>query len=47
LDEFVNFFKAKKVEQGFQFNSGTNNSWVSVEELRELIKEHVDPTFKL
>lgn len=28
----------KKVEQGFEYNSGTNTEWLSVEELKELLK---------
>lgn len=45
--DFVSHFNAEKVEQGFKYNSGENAEWVSVEELRTLIKEHVDPTFEL
>lgn len=45
VEEFVKEFKAEKVRPGFQYNSGENTEWVSVEELRELIKEHVDATF--
>lgn len=45
LDEFVARFDAKKVSLGFCYNSGENTEWESVEGLRKLIKEHVDPTF--
>lgn len=45
LEEFVNAFNAKKVEQGFSYNSGSNTEWVGAEELRVFIKEHVDSTF--
>jgi hypothetical protein len=34
------------VEPGFAYNSGSNQKFLSVEELRELINEHVDPTFQ-
>ena len=34
------------VEQGFAYNSGTNPHFLSVEELRRLISQHVDPSFK-
>ncbi len=30
---------------GFCYNSGTNGEWLSVEQIRELIKFHIDPTF--
>jgi UDP-N-acetylglucosamine 4,6-dehydratase/5-epimerase len=45
LDDFVTHFKAVKVPFGFCYSSGGNAEWVSVEELRKMIKEHVDPTF--
>lgn len=45
IDEFVTCFKAKKVEEGFTYNSGSNHEWVGVEELRTLIVNHVDNTF--
>lgn len=37
--------KYKTVESGFAFNSGTNSRFLTVEQLRELIREHVDPNF--
>ena len=46
-EEFAKHFNAKKVPQGFRYNSGENEEWVSVEELRELIKGHVDSTFEV
>ncbi|MGV3597430.1 MAG: UDP-N-acetylglucosamine 4,6-dehydratase (inverting) [Bacteroidota bacterium] len=45
LDEFINEHNAVKVPQGFRYNSEENTEWETVESLRELIKEHVDPTF--
>jgi UDP-N-acetylglucosamine 4,6-dehydratase (inverting) len=45
LDEYIEEFKAKKVPQGFKYNSGDNAEWETVESLRSLIKEHVDPNF--
>jgi FlaA1/EpsC-like NDP-sugar epimerase len=35
-----------RVEQGFTYNSGSNESFLSVDELRGLIREHVDPSFQ-
>lgn len=37
--------KAKEVPGGFAYNSGTNDEFLTVEELRALIKAHVDPDF--
>ena len=34
------------VPQGFAYNSGTNPEFLSVEQLRMLIREHVDPDFQ-
>lgn len=45
IDDFISEFKAVKVAEGFTYNSGTNIDWLTVEELRELIKKHVDNTF--
>jgi UDP-N-acetylglucosamine 4,6-dehydratase len=45
IDDFKVKFNAQKVEEGFAYNSGNNQEWETVETLRSLIKEHVDPTF--
>lgn len=42
LNEFLAHFKAEKVPEGFNYNSGTNDQWLDVRELRELITSHVD-----
>ena len=36
----------EKVSDGFAYNSGTNTQFLSVEEIRKLIKENVDPDFE-
>ena len=33
------------VEAGFTVDSGKNKEWLNVEQLRQLIKEHIDPNF--
>lgn len=45
-EEFVARFNAIKVLPGFNYNSGTNEEWLSVAEIRTLIQEHVDPSFQ-
>lgn len=45
LAKYIEHFGAKAVPYGFQYNSGENTEWVGVEEMRQLIKQHVDPTF--
>ena len=47
VNEFVAHFKAIAVPTGFNYNSGSNDQWVSVEELRELIVKHVDASFEI
>lgn len=37
--------EARPVPKGFSYNSGKNTEWISVKELRTLIREHVDPDF--
>ncbi|RYU92904.1 UDP-N-acetylglucosamine 4,6-dehydratase (inverting) [Emticicia agri] len=46
IEDFKSQFGAEKVPVGFKYNSGENTDWESVESLRVLIKEHVDPTFE-
>lgn len=37
----------RKCPEGFKYNSGTNEEWLTVEDLRKLIKEHIDPEFTI
>jgi UDP-N-acetylglucosamine 4,6-dehydratase (inverting) len=41
LDEFCKIFKAKKVQDGFNYTSGENNDWETVDTLRDLIKKNI------
>jgi UDP-N-acetylglucosamine 4,6-dehydratase (inverting) len=45
-EDYLGHHKATKVPFGFKYNSGTNDEWETVESLRNLIKEHVDPSFE-
>jgi UDP-N-acetylglucosamine 4,6-dehydratase (inverting) len=47
LTDFIKAFNAKKVISGFKYNSGENTEWETVESLRTLVKEHVDPNFEV
>ncbi len=47
IEDFMAAFNAVKVPEGFAYNSGDNTEWETIEGLRKLIVEHVDPTFKL
>lgn len=43
--DYMQHHKAQKVPFGFKYNSGTNDKWESVDSLRKLVTEHVDPDF--
>lgn len=45
--DYIDHHSAIKVPFGFKYNSGTNTEWETVESLRTLIKEHVDPSFEV
>jgi len=44
--KYLDYYSASKVKEGFSYNSGENTDWVSVEDMRELIKKFVNPNFK-
>ncbi|MGD1003082.1 MAG: UDP-N-acetylglucosamine 4,6-dehydratase (inverting) [Minisyncoccia bacterium] len=44
-EKYLQHFKAKEVAKGFQYNSGTNDKWETIESIREKIKENSDPDF--
>lgn len=46
-EDFIEHHAAVKVPFGFKYNSGTNTEWETVESLRALIVEHVDPSFSV
>jgi UDP-N-acetylglucosamine 4,6-dehydratase (inverting) len=42
VEEFKSSFNAKKVENGFNYSSGENTEWETVESLRMLINEYIN-----
>ncbi len=46
LDDYIKTFDAKIVPVGFNYSSGENTEWETIESLRKLIVEHVEPNFK-
>ena len=46
IKDYISAFNAVKVKEGFNYDSGTNTEWETVESLRNLIKEHVDTNFE-
>ncbi|HEC16385.1 MAG TPA: UDP-N-acetylglucosamine 4,6-dehydratase (inverting) [Sedimenticola sp.] len=45
VDEYCRKTGACRVPEGFAYNSGTNPDFLTVDQLRELIRQHVEPTF--
>ncbi len=46
LADYIKHFNAKLVPAGFHYTSENNTEWETIESLRKLIVEHVDPAFK-
>jgi len=46
-EAYLKQFKGKNVAQFFRYDSGTNNTFLSIEEIREQIRLHVDPSFQV
>jgi UDP-N-acetylglucosamine 4,6-dehydratase len=45
ISDYIIAFGAQKVQEGFNYDSGTNTQWETVDSLRSLIKVHVDSNF--
>ena len=45
-NEYLKKYKGTPVPHGFRYNSGTNSEWLSVAQMRTLIKAELDPNFK-
>jgi UDP-N-acetylglucosamine 4,6-dehydratase/5-epimerase len=47
MKQYMKHYNAKHTPPGFRYSSEANHSWLSVEEIRELIRRHVDADFKV
>lgn len=47
VEKFEAEKKGKRLEYGFKYNSGSNSEWLTVEQIREEIKLHVDSSFEV
>jgi len=47
IEEYMKTFDGKRCVQGFRYCSGTNDQWLSIEQLRQMIKEYCDPQFEV
>lgn len=44
--KYLDYYNGKEVPEGFNYSSGNNSEWISVEEMRQLISKYVDNDFK-
>ncbi|MBL9144533.1 MAG: UDP-N-acetylglucosamine 4,6-dehydratase (inverting) [Verrucomicrobiaceae bacterium] len=47
MADYCKHHSATQVPENFSYNSGRNTDWLSVPQIRKLIRDHVDPTFDL
>ncbi|MFQ5498593.1 MAG: UDP-N-acetylglucosamine 4,6-dehydratase (inverting) [Candidatus Zixiibacteriota bacterium] len=45
--DFLKTFNGSMCQRGFSYSSGSNDAWLSVEEIRQLIRQHIDPDFSV
>jgi len=45
IKEFMGTFHGSPCREDFSYVSGTNTDWLTVEQIRKLVRLHVDPTF--
>jgi UDP-N-acetylglucosamine 4,6-dehydratase/5-epimerase len=46
IEQWIQRFSAKRLNHGFHYHSGQNTDWLGVQEIRDLIRQHVDPGFE-
>jgi UDP-N-acetylglucosamine 4,6-dehydratase len=46
IEEYIKYFGAQKVPEGFSYASGNNSEWETFDTLRSLIREHIDSKFE-
>jgi len=47
MKDFIKKNNAKQMPLGFRYSSGTNTRWLTVSEIRDLVKKHIDPNFSV
>ncbi len=47
LEEYKKVNQGKSVDLGFKYSSGENHDWLTVDQLRNLIRQHVDLNFSV
>lgn len=46
VEDYCKETGAVRVPKGFTYNSGSNEEWLSIQQIRDLVVKHVDPQFK-
>jgi FlaA1/EpsC-like NDP-sugar epimerase len=44
-EEYMQKFNGRACQYGFKYSSDNNTQWLSVDQIRDLIRQHVDPNF--
>lgn len=47
VDRYLEAYAGKRCEPGFSYSSGENDKWLTVDDIRCLIKKHVDSDFAI
>ncbi|MBD3257706.1 UDP-N-acetylglucosamine 4,6-dehydratase (inverting) [candidate division GN15 bacterium] len=47
VDRYLETYNGRYCRHGFSYSSGSNEQWLTVDEIRRLIREHVDPDFSV
>ncbi|MCD6201277.1 MAG: UDP-N-acetylglucosamine 4,6-dehydratase (inverting) [Bacteroidales bacterium] len=42
---YITHYNGHEVKKGFKYNSGTNSEWLDEDQIRNLLRKHVDPDF--
>lgn len=45
VQDYITVFKGRFCQNGFKYSSGTNTDWLTTEQIRELIRLHIDQNF--
>lgn len=45
VEKFAAAFGGRRCTPGFRYSSETNTEWLTVEQIRDLIRQHIDPDF--
>ncbi len=46
MQDYLERQRAQRVGDGFSYNSGSNTEFLSIDSIRSLIREHIDPAFE-